>query len=75
MTLLLAATVLLGVGIYRFWQGEAPWNAEVAKFLAGAALCGVAIYTLGSAPPVEDTAVWIDRRAERTTGFTRRWRS
>ncbi len=61
--LLVAAAAMLGVGVYRFWQGEAPFDAEVAWNLLGAALCGVTIYTLGSVSPVEDTAMWIDRRA------------
>ena len=61
--LLLAAAALLAVGIYRFWEGEAPFDAGAASNLLGAALCGVAIYTLGSLPALDDAAGWIDRRA------------
>ena len=43
--------------------GETPFDAGVAWNLAGAALCGVTIYTLGSAPSLENVADWIDRRA------------
>ncbi len=62
--LLIVAVVTLLVGVYRFSQGETPFTADVASRLCGMALCGVAIYTLGSLSLLEDVAAWIDRRAD-----------
>ena len=61
--LLAVAGALLVVGVCRYFQGDAPFAARGGWACAGAALCAVMIYTLGSAPSLEDTAAWIDRRA------------
>ena len=61
--LLVVASALLVVGVCRYFQGNAPFTGEAALAMSGAALCAVVIYTLGSAPSLEDTAAWIDRRA------------
>lgn len=64
LALLLAATVLLLVGVYRFLSGEAPVTREVATHLLNLALMGTAIWTLGALPFFDDVIPWIDRRAD-----------
>ena len=61
--LLVVAAAVLVAGVYRLLRGEVPVTVELARNLCGAALCGVGIYTLGSAPTLEDLTGWIDRRA------------
>ena len=62
--LLIAATVLLLIGIYRFCSGEEPATREVAVHLLSLALLGTAIWTLGSLPFLDEVVPWIDRHAD-----------
>ena len=63
LALLLAATVLLLVGIYRFLRGGEPFVPSTAWDVLEAAVVGALIYTLGGMPLADDTAAWIDRLA------------
>ncbi len=63
LVLLLAATVLLLVGIHRFLRGDDPLDPATAVDLLLAALLGVVIWTLGSLPFLDEIIPWIDRRA------------
>ncbi len=63
LALLLAATALLLVGIYRFLRSEEPFNAAAAWNLLEFALAGTVIATVGSLPFLDDVTRWIDRRA------------
>ena len=60
---LLGSTTLLVAGLFRFFHGEAPYDAALAWQIGGASLVGVAIYLLGSLPAGDGVAGWIDRRA------------
>ena len=63
VALLLAATVLLLLGVYRFLRGGEPLDWENVRRLLEAALVGALISTLGASPLFADVTAWIDRRA------------
>lgn len=63
VALLVAATGLLVVGVYRFLRGGEPFSRESAAQWLELAGLGTLIATLGGLPLFDDIIPWIDRRA------------
>lgn len=61
--ILVAGTVLLLIGIYRFLRGGDLYRVNDVWGVLEVTLLGVIIWTLGSLPFLDDVTRWIDRRA------------